>query len=96
MTLRLVRDSDPAAPAAPARVVRPARPSARPPTPERRICSDSAPGGLTMYTFEDHDGRVIGYVQITVAPDGDVVPRQVVELYDLCAADVAARTARMG
>ena len=91
MKLRLVRSADPAP--------RPARRTRPPDTPreyERAICSEPYAGGLTMYTFLDYRGAPIGYAIIAVAPVGDVIPRQVVELYDLCAADAAARSHRMG
>lgn len=81
------------------RLVRPAR-YTRPPDPpystERAICSEPAAGGLTLYTFLDHRGQPIGYTMIRVAPTEGIVPRQVVELYDLCAADAAAQSLRMG
>lgn len=89
--LRLVRDSDPAS-----RPARPTRPTVAPCAPERDIRSEPAAGGLTLYTFLDYCGKPIGYAEIAIAPVDDVVPRQVVELYDLCAAEAAAQSLRMG
>lgn len=82
MSLRLVRESEHSPP-----VSRP---------PERHIFSDDAPGGLTMYTFEDMRGNVIGYVQIAIAPVGGVIPRPVVQLYDACAAEAELHAVRLG
>lgn len=96
MTLRLVRDTEtePAAPnAAPGRYT---RPPDLPHPAERSICSEPAAGGLTLYTFEDYRGNVIGYAMIALAPIDGMVPRQVVELYDLCAAEAASHSLRMG
>lgn len=90
--LRLVRGSDSAP-----MPVRNTRPSDVPPcNPERDIRSEPAAGGLTLYTFLDYRGNPIGYAEIAIAPVDDVVPRQVVELYDLCAAEAAAASLRMG
>lgn len=82
MTLRLVHDSE--------------HSRSAPQPPERHIFTDSAPGGLSMYTFEDSRGNVIGYVQIAIAPADGVIPRRVVELYDACVAEAESRAFRLG
>ncbi len=89
--LRLVHDSDASKSTS--------RPIGRPDISdgkERAICSEPAAGGLTLYTFLDHRDQPIGYAMIRIAPAGDIVPREVVELYDLCAAEAAAQSIRMG